>query len=65
MSQNTKRKEIPDILVCPNNVGIECEPRNRNCAACGWNPAVRNARLEAYCTEQGIVFPGDDDLPAG
>lgn len=42
--QNDVLQELKDA--CPNNVGVVCNPRERNCDACGWNPKVAKARRE-------------------
>lgn len=30
---------------CQYNVMVECTPGARNCANCGWNPAVKQQRV--------------------
>lgn len=38
---NDKRLFFDDCLFCD---GIQCDPNERHCNTCGWNPAVRERR---------------------
>lgn len=33
---------------CKYNSQLICEPADRRCAKCGWNPKVMNERLEKF-----------------
>lgn len=44
------------------NETIECLPKGRNCATCGWNPEVAKERLEKFCAERGIKLPGSEEV---
>lgn len=47
----------PEPPACPHNDGVTCDPEERNCAACGWDPAVGQARLVQICKKLGIQVP--------
>ena len=39
---------------CEFNAGVDCEPRCRHCEKCGWNPEVRDFRLECLRDKRRI-----------
>ena len=47
----------PEPPTCPYNDGVTCNPDERNCACCGFDPAVAKARLARICKKLGIPAP--------
>ena len=47
----------PEPPACPHNDGVTCDPAERNCAACGFDPAVAKVRLAKICRKLGIEVP--------
>ena len=35
------------MSLCKYNGGVDCEPKNRHCEACGWKPEVAERRMAA------------------
>lgn len=42
---------------CKFNEGVGCQPLNRHCENCGWNPEVARERLLQICFDKGITIP--------
>lgn len=47
----------PEPPTCPYNDGVTCDPAERNCACCGFDPDVAKARLTKICRKLGIPVP--------
>ncbi len=48
--QSKKRENRPKKYAldsCLYNEGVSCDPKDRNCEKCGWNPEVLAARKAA------------------
>lgn len=45
---------------CPNNGGVACNPKTRDCKKCGWNPEVAKARLAKIIKNQGVTLPKEE-----
>ena len=49
--------EIQNGHHCIFNRYVRCNPNNRDCANCGWNPRVAQVRLERICNTLGVTVP--------
>lgn len=54
---NCYKRIKPEPPTCPHNEGVVCLPGEHKCSACGWNPELSKARLEAFCVSYGIQLP--------
>lgn len=46
-----------DYPVCKNNKYVVCDPNNRCCGICGWDPEVAMARLNRICRVKHLQNP--------
>lgn len=53
-------KEVHHLPHCDFNFGVACDPKNRTCSTCGWNPEVEKARLDRLQGVTGAEIPTEE-----
>ena len=48
--------EVKHDWICPHTEAVYCNPNERCCEKCGWNPVVVIERFNKYCYEHNIPF---------
>lgn len=52
-----KEPQKPEAPTCIHNDAVICDPANRVCNRCGWDPDVAKVRLLNICRQMGIGLP--------